>query len=64
MELVARPANYAAEFGLWLSQNTYVVRMALIVLPILLALGAALLTSGAVYACPASGGGRHGSWGW
>ena len=57
MELVARPANYATKFGLWLSQNTYVVRMALIVLPILLALGAALLTSGAVYACPASGGG-------
>ena len=60
MEFNTRLSNSVASFGLWLAQNPSVVRTALVALPLLLALGAALLTSGSVYACPAGSGGSCG----
>jgi len=46
---------------LWLTAHPWAVKVVLTVLPFALALGVALLTANAAYACPADGGGTCGA---
>lgn len=48
------------QVALWLDQNPTATRVALFVLPVAIALAAALLTGSTVYACPSGSSGSGG----
>ena len=50
---------HLAGITLWLSARPALVRASMVALPVVLALAAALLSHGAAYAEPASGGGGY-----
>jgi hypothetical protein len=48
------------KLALWVNENPTATRLALFVLPVAIALAAALLTGSTVYACPAGSSGTGG----
>ena len=57
MKPYAQLTSTFSSASLWLAEHPGVVRVALIAMPILVALGAAMLAHTPVYACPVGGSG-------
>lgn len=58
MQLSNSFTNRSSQLALWLAQNPHVARAILLALPVILALGVALLTGAPAYACsPSANGG-------
>lgn len=52
-----RIQSFAGSISLWMFEHPQAVKLAILMLPIILALGMALLTSNPLYALPGGGGG-------
>jgi hypothetical protein len=60
MTTSAKLQHAGTQVALWINQNPAATRVALFVLPVVVALGFALFTGSPVYACPAGSSGSGG----
>lgn len=60
MTATAKLQFAGTKLALWMNENPTATRMALLVLPVAIALAAALMTGSTVYACPAASSGSGG----